>query len=213
MPAPLHNDCQRLGLSLVEVVMSTLIVGVMLVASLDTVGAVYRTHKLNAARLTGPGLAQELMSEILAMPYEDPEVPGNSIGLDTGESGVNRQDFDDVDDYDNWSSASAEAKDGTALAGYSGWQRQATVTWGQLTTPLPTVGTDTGLKRITVTVTDPDGVQTSLVALRYQTGLLEQTPAVDTTAITWIGAELRLGSSSQTARSGTYLSNQAIDSN
>ncbi len=81
---------------------STLIVGVMLVAALDTLGAVFRSQRLNAARLTGPGLAHELMGEILSLSYEDPEDPGGSIGRDSGESGKERADFDDVDDYDNW---------------------------------------------------------------------------------------------------------------
>jgi len=204
---------KRLGLSLVEVVMATMIVGVMLVASLDTVGAVYRTQKINATRLTGPGLAQELMGEILSMPYEDPEEPGNTIGRDSGESGGNRLDFDDVDDYHGWSSTNAEAKDGVALAGYSDWQRQVAVKWADPVNENGMMPMKLDLKSITVTVTDPSGVQTTISALRYKNGVLEQSPAIDTTAITWIGAELRLGNNPQPARAGTHLSNHAVDSN
>ena len=93
------------GLSQIEIVASSLIVGVMLVAALNTLGAVFRSQRLNAARMTGPGLAHELMGEILSLPYEDPEDPGGSIGNDSSESGGDRADFDDVDDYLGWSAS------------------------------------------------------------------------------------------------------------
>jgi hypothetical protein len=68
------------GLGLVEVICSTLIVGIMLVASLETVGAVFRTQRLNADRLAGPNLAMELMTEVLSMAYEDPDIENSDIG-------------------------------------------------------------------------------------------------------------------------------------
>ena len=96
------------GLSLIEVVASSLIVGIMLVAALNTLGAVFRSQRSNAARMTGPGLAHELMGEILSLPYEDPEEPGERIGYDSGESTGDRADFDDVDDYADWNGKKPE---------------------------------------------------------------------------------------------------------
>lgn len=65
------NLKSRSGVSLVEVVVSTLLVGGVLVVSLDSLGAVYRTQKLNANRLAGPGIAQQFISNGMAEPFED----------------------------------------------------------------------------------------------------------------------------------------------
>ncbi len=200
----------RCGVSMVEVVVSTMIVGSMLLVALDTLGAVYRTQRINSLRLTGPELAHELMAEVLAMPYEDPEGAGNGTGAETGESTATRAAFDDVDDYNNWSSANARAKDGTALVGYTGWLREIDVWWADRINGVFWFS-ETGLKKIRVRVTDPDGKIYEFCAFRQRNGLLERTPAIDTTAVTWMGAELRLGGSSQSARMSTNLCNQATD--
>jgi prepilin-type N-terminal cleavage/methylation domain-containing protein len=200
------------GLSLIEVVVSTLIVGVMLVVALNTLGAVFRSQRSNAARLTGPGLAHELMGEILSLPYEDPEEPGEQIGLDSGESGSDRADFDDVDDYADWNGQKPENKDGVEHPGYDNWEVDVRVNWVQVNVVTTTLSSESGLKLITVTVTDPDGQVTRIHALRSRNSSFEQSPAVDMTTVTWLGAELQLGGSS-TARSSTQLSNHTYDTN
>lgn len=205
------SNNERRGLSLVEITISMLVVGVMLVAALDVLGAVFRSQKLNAARLTGPSLARELMGEILSSPYEDPEVPSGSLGRESGESGGDRADFDDVDDYNGWDN-SPQTKDGVQYPGYENWEEQVSVIWVQASNLDTALSGDQGLKKITLTVTDPDGKTTTLVALRSKKGSLEQLPAVDTDAITWMGAQLQLGATSP-AYSGTQMSNQVYDSN
>jgi len=196
-----------------EVVVSAAIVGLMMVAALNSVGMVYRTRKLNADRMIGPALAQSLMAEILARPYEDPETSSSTIGVDTGESAASRATFDDVDDYHNWSSTDAKAKDGTALSGYTGWGQQVTVTRGNVLTGGVWAGADYGLKRITVTVTSPAARQTQIIALRSKDGVLEQPLAVATQAVTWLGAELRTGSSTKSQFEGATVANHAADAN
>jgi hypothetical protein len=200
------------GLGLVEVVASTLIVGVMLVGALDTLGAVFRSQRLNAARLTGPGLAHELMGEILSLPYEDPENPGEGIGRESGESGGDRADFDDVDDYHGWSSDNAEDKQGVEHPDYAGWQRIVKVKWVRSGAVATNESSESGLKLINVIVTDPDGVVTTIHALRSQYSSLEQSPALDTTTVTWLGAQLQIGSAAA-ARSATQLINHVYDTN
>jgi MSHA pilin protein MshD len=194
-----------------EIVISTVIVGVMLVASLQSVGMVYRVRRLNANRLTGPGLAQELLSEVLAMPYEDPQSPGGAIGVDSGEA--TRTNFDDVDDYNNWSSSDAKARDGSNLSGYSGWQQQVQVAYADLTTPSNNAGSDLGLKRVTVTVTSPQGVAVSAVALRSRKGSNEQPQGLDASAVTSLNPSLKVGAATRTERWGSSLSNAAADAN
>ncbi len=196
----------RSGLSLIEVVMATLLVGVMLVASLDTLGGVYQTQRRNATRLSGPGLAHDLLSEVMAMPYADPDELPDTVGS-------TRAAFDDIKDYDNWDSPNAVDKEGTALPGYTGWRREVDIQWCNRDTGEEWVLWETGIYRVLVTVTAPDGKQTQLLGLRSRDGALEQTPAVNMTVVTRIGAALQLGNSPIVARQGTPLTNHATDTN
>lgn len=197
------------GLGLVEVIFATLIVGLMLVASLETVGAVFRTQQLNADRLTGPNLAMELMTEILAKPYEDPEVDRTDIGNTEDESATTRADFDDVDDYHNWDELSVVNADGSSNTAFADWRRQVIVQWVDPSTGEP-ADQDLGLKRITVTAINSSGEETQLMAYRAKSGMLEraETPM---TAVTWVGARLQLGEDNTTASMGTNLINHATE--
>jgi len=201
----------RLGSSLAELIVATAIVGVMITAALESIGMVYRTRRLSANRLTGPGLAQELMAEVMSMPYEDPENPGGGIGLESGES--NRSTFDDVDDYHLWNASDVRAKDNTLRTGYAGWQQQVQVAYADLTNPSVAAGSDLGLKRITVIVTSPQGLVKTLVSLRARKGLLEQPQGLGTDAVTCLGAALQLGNASRLERWGAAISNPAVDAN
>ena len=201
---------RRRGLSLPEVMISALLVGIVLVASMKTVGAVFRTRLVNARLADGPSLARQLMTETAQAPYEDPEEPDGPIGLETGETNTSRTDFDDVDDFHGWNKSPPQAKDGTPLDGCDGWQRQVSVEWVQPDS-LTASGTETGLKRITVTVTDPQGNVTQLGSLRCEFGAVEQDPAVNMTVVTWLGGELQLGAGSAKVLSATNLVNHARD--
>ena len=187
-----------------------MIVGFMLVGALDMLGGVYKTRALNTSRLAAPGLAQELLNEILAMPYMEVGADTSPIAIEAGELSTTRADFDDIDDYHNWDRLGAQAKDGTPLAGYADWRRRVTVTWAN---PMTGAGaaSETGLKRITVIVTNPSNIDTQLVALRHKHGALEQEVSIDMTAVTWVGAELQLGGSSEITRHATHLINHTLD--
>jgi hypothetical protein len=90
------------GLSLIEVVASTLIVGLMAVAALNSLGAATRSSNSIGNRAVALGLADDLMTEILQLPYSDPnQTPVH--GPESGEAAVFKYLFDDVDDYNNWS--------------------------------------------------------------------------------------------------------------
>lgn len=201
------------GLTLLEVIVATLITGLMLVVSLDSIGAVFQSNLANAGRLTGPGLAHELMAEIMSMPYNDATDSNLTLGTETGESTANRNDFDDVDDYTGLDSLGIRTKSGTLVTDYTNWRQQASVEWVEILTGLTSILGDTGLKRVTVTITSPSGEVTQLVAYRYKKGVLEQAPAIDTTAVNWIGAELQLGTNGTRARLGVNLPNHTTDAN
>jgi MSHA pilin protein MshD len=202
----------RRGFTMAEIVVSTAIIGVMIVAALDAVGMAARTRRLNADRLAGEALAQELMAEVMSMPYTDPESPGGAIGFDSGESSANRSTFDDVDDYHNYSATSVQSRSGDVYSGYTNWGQQVTVTYADRTTAAAS-GSDTGLKRITVTVTSPTFETTQLIALRSNSGALEQTLPLAGTAVSCLGAKLRTGSSARSQYVAFPTLNHAPDAN
>ena len=155
----------RWSLSLAEAVVSIAIVGIMLVAALNTVGASQRTQKKMSDRSRGMLLAQDLMSEILRQSYEEP-VDSATFGREPSEAAGSRAEFDDVDDYDGWSASPPETKDGTPLSGFDGWERSAAVAWVDAAEAALVQASDTGVKRITVSVTLDDLPLATLVALR-----------------------------------------------
>lgn len=151
--------------TLVEATISVVIVGVMVVAALNTVGATRLGEYKIAASGRGLLLAQDLMAEIRQKSYEDPNAP-ILFGPESGEGTTNRTDFDDVDDFHNWSASPPEDTDGTDMTGLTGWARQVQVVWMNPSDLSQTVGSDQGVKRMTVTVTHNDVPMASMTAFR-----------------------------------------------
>lgn len=151
--------------TLIEATISIFIVGVMVVAALSTVGATRLGEYKIAERCQGLPLAQDLLAEILQQSYEDPN--GSAVfGIESGEGTGNRTDFDDVDDYHNWSASTPQNQDGTDMSDLSGWERSVQVNWVNPTNLSQTVGSDQDTKRITVTVTHNDVPVASVSAFR-----------------------------------------------
>ena len=78
-------------------VLSTLLAGEQQLQEAD--------HALAASRF-----ARDLLEEIVAKPYEDPQEPGKTPGPEQGES--DRTLFDDCDDYDKFHENPGEARNG-----------------------------------------------------------------------------------------------------
>src|SRR4051794_6834828 len=89
------------GFTLVEALMSVVIVSTVLVAALGTVGAIGRTRQAQVERAAAAQWANQVMAEILQCYYQEPSGAG-PLGPDTGEN--SRAQFDDVDDWDKWDS-------------------------------------------------------------------------------------------------------------
>jgi type II secretory pathway pseudopilin PulG len=143
------------GLSLIEVVASTMIVGMMCVAALNSLGAATRSSESIGNRAVAIGLADDLMSEILQKPYKDSTSP--IFGPEPGE--VDPTDFDDVDDYNGWSeqpplTREDDDSDGEfdAMEDRDNWLREVEILRVAPGNLLQSVGTDQGAKRIRVTV-------------------------------------------------------------
>lgn len=160
-----NGRCFRSAFTILEAVISTIIVAVMLVAALSTVGASRLIQHETALADRGRLLAESLMSEVLQHDYEDPNIP-IVFGPESGESTTTRADFDDVDDYHGWSSSPPAAEDGTPLANSTGWRRTAKMEWVDPREPSQIQGSETGAKCITVTASYNDVPQATLVAIR-----------------------------------------------
>ncbi len=151
--------------TIVEAVISTIIVAVMFVAALNTVGASRLTQHRASLVSRGQLLAEALLAEILRQSYQEPaDTP--VFGREAGELATSRTNYDDVDDYHGWSATPPTAKDGTTLANSTGWQQTVTVEWVDPVVPTQTAATESGVKRITVTVAYNAVPQATLVALR-----------------------------------------------
>ena len=149
--AAIQNPKSQHGLTLIEVVASTMIVGLMAVAALNALGAATKSANSIGNRAVAAGLADELMSEITMQSYSDPD--GSPIfGHESGESTNVRSAFDDVDDYDGWNVSPPQYRDGTTIPDRASWRQRVTVTYVAPTNLTTTSATDHGAKRIRVQI-------------------------------------------------------------
>lgn len=142
---------RRRGFTLAESLVSIIIVSGAMVAALNAAGGAVVARQATSHARVAHVLAESLMSEILDQDYQD--LGGSPLfGLESGESGANRNLFDDVDDYANYLESSVIERDGTPKADAAGWSRSVTVKYVQPNSPDSTSILDRGLKRITVVV-------------------------------------------------------------
>jgi hypothetical protein len=128
-------------------------VGLLMVAALQSAAGAKRRETDVVDRLLARQLAAGLMNEILLQAYRDPEL-GNSalFGAEPGESTGNRSLFDDVDDYNGYTSTPPQDRNGSNIAGYANWTRSVTVAWAKPGTLAETTTPNTDLKKITIAV-------------------------------------------------------------
>ena len=210
----------RLGFSLVEAAVSVVLVGVIMVVSLQSLGASKRREFDTVDRLLGQQLASALVNEVLLQAYQEPSAStAPPLGVDSGESTGNRSLFDDVDDYSGWTSSPPNDRNGSAIPGTAGWTRSVTVSWADPTTLGSTISINTGLKKITATATKGGKVYGSMTAYR-SVGWVDTIPApTDTTGNTApvavatspdltknVGETVSFSGSSSSDPNGDYLS-------
>jgi len=113
------------GATLIELVVSTVIISIMVTAVMMVISQVSRTSADPMLRVQALAIAQAYMDEILAQHLDDPD------GIETGaaESGESRISFDDVSDYHGLAdTAGAIDQMGNAIAGLEGYNVRVAVT-------------------------------------------------------------------------------------
>ena len=147
-----RRTAQQSGFSLLEVVFSTLIVGVLIVAALRSVGTATSGQLALAQQSQSSLLAQALLAEITNLPYEDPNEPPRTGPEGSEGVGSTRAAFDDVDDYHEWSSKPPQEKDGSVISHLSAWRRVVAVYTVDPNDHLQQSTDDLGAKLVKVTV-------------------------------------------------------------
>jgi type II secretory pathway pseudopilin PulG len=151
-------------MTLVEVVLCILVVGVMLASSLTAVGASRSGQFRMQQKVRANLLAQDLMAEILQKNYK---APGSTlIGLGSGEVAGVKTTYNDVDDYDGYSESPPKYPDGTTMPNLTGWKRSVEVDWVNPANPDQIVATEKNVKRVVVTVSYNGVTYFKLTALR-----------------------------------------------
>lgn len=152
------------GFTLVESILSIVLIGTVLVAVMNNVGASKSGQYVILERSGGNFLANNLMAEIINRSYEEPD-DTPVFGRETGENSSQRDQWDDVDDYNGWSASPAEERDGTAITN-SDWTRSVTVERVNPDNLSQTSGSETGAKKVTVTIKRGDRVIATRTAVR-----------------------------------------------
>lgn len=174
-----QSGFDRKGWSLLEVVVASLVAGLMLAGAMLTLSAALRSALWTSRTAQAAALAKDLMEDILQTSYRDPD--GNPIWGIEEPSATSRSVLDDVDDYAGWTESPPQARDGTPLEGLSGWQRQvsvANIDPTNLAATLPT-NDDRGVRQIRVLVKYQDQTLAELTALRTSSTLAATTPWSD----------------------------------
>lgn len=160
------NSLRARGFTLVEAVMSMLVVSLVIGAAMTVSASTVRARNADAERATAITLADALLDEIRGKAYREPGAAPERLGLDAGETLDSRTTLDDIDDYDGLTEDSAATEDGAKIPGLRYWTRSASVTWVKLTDPTSDAAAATGVKRVQVTVAHQGRVLASRSTLR-----------------------------------------------
>ena len=156
----------RRGITLVECAVSTAIIAGMTVTALTTVAYSVRAQGKAAERAAGAMYADAMVAEIMSQAYADPNAAIAVFGPEPSEGTNSRANWDDVDDYAGWTESPLQNKDGTVIANTTGWKRSVECSYVSPTNSNAASATDTGCKRITVTVRHNGVVVAMRVVLR-----------------------------------------------
>ncbi len=163
--------------TLAEVVLTVLIIGIGLTASLRALTVILASSETSERALLAHRLSADLLAEISLLPFEDPD--GSPVfGREPDEAtATSRASFDDIDDYNGWSESPPQDKDGTIVPGTAGYTRSVAVASVDPADFAAVVAPgSSNAKRITVTTSGPATRPVSLVTVRLKGANREDLP-------------------------------------
>ena len=159
------RSAARRGLTLIECLMSMLLLSMVMVGAISAVAGTRKMQTLTSDRVLGQQLAMGLLQEILDQAYQEPDEM-ILFGPEGAEITGGRALYDDVDDYNGLVDSPPADQNGNPLPGFSEWSRKVIVEWADPVTFQPTATSDTQLKRITVTVLHGSKMVATLISYR-----------------------------------------------
>ena len=139
------------GFSYVEVLLCSVIISIILVSGLRLFGNLGRSRQVLLDQSSADFLALQMVEEIKQQFYRDPD--GSSVfGREPDETAADRNDFDDVDDYHNFSDCPPRQRDGNALTQYNVFTRAVSVRYVAADDFIQTAVSDEGFKEVTITI-------------------------------------------------------------
>ena len=151
------------GFSLVEVGLSTIIIGGLLVAALTAAGTISVSRRRSEVADRAASLATALLDEALTLPYTSSATGLLGLGPSAAETAAgNRSLYNAVGDYSGLSESTLRNRDGSAVANSTGWRRTVTLTFVESAAPNTESLVDTRCVRVKVTVFGPGATVTPL---------------------------------------------------
>lgn len=151
--------------TMVEVVLATATVGVLAVGALSVSVSAAKERTVAASRARAANLAQSMLDEVLSVPAEARsggsllDAVAEELAKATAESGglggadaTARATFDQLTDYNGWTSTPPTDRNGVAVPGAEGYTRTVAVTQVAGGDPAGPEVADTGVYRIEVSV-------------------------------------------------------------
>ncbi len=160
-PSPIH----RAGVTLIEIMISLVLVSTILLVSLTASANLLRNGAQRRAAVDAEGLGGQILDEITALDFRDRNAP--VFGLEADESASDRNTFDDVDDFNGYSSKPPTHRDGTNIEGFEDWTFSVAITPAEPSaTGIVTSADDTKpLRQVVVICVAPDGTSTNVATL------------------------------------------------
>jgi MSHA pilin protein MshD len=161
------NRCAQRGFTLIEVIIFIVVVGAGLAGILSVMNTVVKSSADPLIAKQTVAIAESMLEEILLKEYCDPDsatlsptappvCPASRIAADQEAA---RADYDDVDDYNGYSHTGIVDLTGATVAGLTNYNI-TNVTVAVTTVAQNAALNAIGAKRVTVTVTGPQGAIT-----------------------------------------------------
>lgn len=194
------QQIQKTGFSLLETTVSTMLVSLLLVASMSSIAHVSRVaHHPNYGQQAAQ-LAQLYFGEITSKLFKSTTNASTSLGRASSETLPDRTDWDDCDDYHALNLTSLTYADGTVIPGAEGWILLITLDYSEPSNPFTAVSYPTDLKMITLAFTDPSGQRHNFMSLRSRHGPLHGPSQADLLSSLEIHTETSEGNMTTSAR-------------